>query len=97
MKPHLKEALTLSSLLIYFLKKFDEFPVYISSVCQKVESKIFIEKEFVKKGSRSTIKTSFSRLILFFCYCHSYSTLQTFLAQETASKMILGRINLINT
>ena len=81
---------------------FDRFQAYSSSVCEKVESQFFLEKEFlqIKWVSFYNLDVFFmSNLIcpllsFMFNFIHSSST---FLVQETASKKKTGRINLINT
>ena len=81
---------------------FDRFQAYSSSVCEKVESQFFLEKEFlqIKWVSFYNLDVFFmSNLIcpllsFMFNFIHSSST---FLVQEAVSKKKTGRINLINT
>ena len=77
---------------------FDRFQAYSSSVCEKVESQFFLEKEFLQ------IKwVSFYNLDVFFMsnliviHVQLYSFKFNVLVQETASKKKTGSINLINT
>ena len=97
----MEEALTLSSLVIYFLNILTNFRHIVLQSARKLNSQVFQERNFANKMvSFHNLNVIFVTNLIFpllssmFNFFHSCST---FLVQETASKKKTGRIDLINT